>query len=365
MFPEPRPELLHAARVVHGAPDVAELERLGLQPESVLDFSVNVNPYGPSPRVRQALAGVPLERYPDRDALALRGALAASLEVAPERIAVGNGSVELLWLIAMAFVRPDDAILVLGPTFGEYAQVARLMGARLLTWGARPEEDFSIDEAAVAALLQELRPRVAFLCHPNNPTGTLLDVEAIADWAAESPQTLFVVDEAYLPFAAGAPSVLTVASRNMLVLRSMTKAHALAGLRLGYAVGSAEVIATLALVQPPWSVNALAQAAGLAALEDQAHVTWSLARVTEAKHLLVERLRTLDLPPRPSATHFFLLEVGEATALRRALLQRGILVRDCTSFGLPAYIRIATRRPEDNERLLAALTEVRDQCVCS
>lgn len=365
MLPEPRPELQHATRVVHGALEVAELERLGIEPESLVDFSVNANPYGPSPRVRDALAGVPLDRYPDRDAVALRRALAAHLDVSPERIVVGNGSVELLWLIALAFVRPGDAILVLEPTFGEYVQAAALMGARIHTWPARPEAHFRLDPEAVAARLQEVRPRLVFLCNPNNPTGTRLPVEAIAAWARQLPQTLVVVDEAYLPFAAGAPSVLTADAANVLVLRSMTKAHALAGLRLGYAVGHPQVIANLALARPPWNVNALAQAAGLAALEDQAHLSRSLERLAEAKRLLVEDLQRLGLAPRPSTTHFFLLEVGHAAALRRALLQYGLMVRDCTSFGLPAYIRIAARRPQDNQRLVTALAEVRQQCVSS
>jgi histidinol-phosphate aminotransferase len=325
----------------------------------VLDFSVNGNPYGPSPRVQEVLTRVPLDRYPDREALALRRALAAHLDVAPAGIVVGNGSVELMWLIALAFLRRHDAVVIIGPTFGEYRRAAALMGAQIHVWIAQAEEAFQINPAVVQQTLQRLMPRVVFLCNPNNPTGTSLAVEAIAAWTEALPRTLFVVDEAYLPFAAGVASVLTTPRDNLVVLRSMTKAQALAGVRLGYAVGHPEVMRALALVRPPWNVNALAQAAGLAALQDQAHVVHSLAQLAQARDALRQEIRALGVEAVPSCTHFFLLRVGEAMAYRRALLQHGILVRDCTSFGLPDYIRVATRRPEENARLLAALTQVR------
>jgi histidinol-phosphate aminotransferase len=358
MLPEPRPVLTQTSDVVHGALDFAELEHLGLKPDDVLDFSVNGNPYGPSPRVREAIASVPLERYPDREALALRRVLASHLDVPLEGIIMGNGSVELLWLVALAFVRSGDAVLIVGPTFGEYARAATLMGAQMHFWSARPEEEFKVEPEEVLQTMQRLQPRLVFVCNPNNPTGTLLAVETIATWAKALPQALFVVDEAYLPFAAGAPSALTTQAANLLVLRSMTKAHALAGVRLGYAIGHAEIIRALAAVCPPWNVNALAQAAGLAALADQTHLQQSLTQLAHAKATLVQGLHALGLAPLPSTTHFFLLKVGQATAFRQALLRYGILVRDCTSFGLAQYIRVATRRPEENARLLAALQKV-------
>jgi histidinol-phosphate aminotransferase len=359
MLPEPRPVLTQTSDVVHGALDFAELEHLGLQPDEVLDFSVNGNPYGASPRVREAIASVSLERYPDREALALRRVLASHLDVPLEGIMAGNGSVELLWLTALAFVRPGDAVLIVGPTFGEYERAATLMGAQLHCWTAQPETGFTVSPAEVLQRLQRLQPRLVFVCNPNNPTGTCLAVETIAAWGKALPGTLLVVDEAYLPFAAGAPSALTTRAANLLVLRSMTKAHALAGVRLGYAVGHPEVIRALAAVCPPWNVNALAQAAGLAALADQAHLSQSLAQLAQAKTVLVHGLQALGLAPLPSSTHFFLVKVEQATVLRQALLRQGILVRDCSSFGLPEYIRVATRRAEENARLLDALARMR------
>jgi histidinol-phosphate/aromatic aminotransferase/cobyric acid decarboxylase-like protein len=233
------------------------------------------------------------------------------------------------------------------------------MGAQIHDWTTRSEETFRVNPISLQQTLQRLTPRLVFLCNPNNPTGTYLAVEAIAAWATALPQTLFVVDEAYLPFASGAASVLTIRRANLLVLRSMTKAHALAGVRLGYAVGHAAVIGPLVQVRPPWNVNAIAQAVGIVALQDQAHVEHSLARLARAKEILLQELGALPLTVMPSCTHFMLLRVGEATACRMALLEQGLLVRDCTSFGLPAYIRIATRRPEENARLVAALAQVR------
>ncbi len=352
---------LQARRVsvaVHGSLDLAELARRGLHPDQVVDFSVNANPFGPSPAVGAALAQVPVDRYPDRECGALRRALAVHLHVAPEQIVAGNGTADLLWLLALAFLRAGDAVFIVGPTFGEYGRAAALMGATSETWMAQASAGFAVDPALVDAALQRARPRLAFLCNPNNPTGQAVSLKVVASWASAHSRTLFVVDEAYLAFAAGARSALTLNAANVLVLRSMTKDHALAGLRLGYLAGPEALVAAVAAVRAPWSVNALAQAAGVAALSDPAHLAESLANLRQAKSQLLAGLGELGLNCVPSATHFFLVKVGDGTALRDTLLRKGILVRDCASFGLPEYVRIATRRPEENARLLAALREV-------
>jgi histidinol-phosphate aminotransferase len=343
--------------VVHGAPDFGELEGLGLGPDDVFDFSANTNPYGPSPAVRAVLASVPLDRYPDRDALALRAALAESLGVGVAKIVAGNGASELISLAAMAFVRPGDGVMVLGPTYGEYARAARLVGGHPTTWPARAEDDFRTDLMAVACSLDRQKPRVVFVCNPNNPTGTLLNAEGFAGLVRRYPATLFVVDEAYQPFAYGV-SALELGAANVLVIRSMTKDHSLAGLRLGYAIGPEALVEPLRRVQPPWSVNAPAQAAGVAALGDPAHRDRSLQRLREDRETLVAGLAELGLFPVPSAVPYFLVRVGDGAAFRQKLLARRILVRDCASFGLPEYVRISTRRPEENDRLIAVLREV-------
>jgi histidinol-phosphate aminotransferase len=343
---------------VHGAPDHAELRRLGLRPAEVLDFSTNINAYGPSPLVYDAIARTPLDRYPDHEALALRSALAEHLGVSPQRILAANGSSELIWLAALAFLRPLDRVLVLGPTFAEYARMAALMDARLRTRLAPEENGFTLSLQEVSEDIARWRPRFVFLCNPNNPTGAVLDPQAIASWARAYPLTLFIVDESYLAFAPGLGSAVDASHDNVLVLRSMTKDFALAALRLGYAVGEDKLIAALARVRPPWSVNALAQVAGVAALRDREHLARSLELLAAAKGELTAALLARGMQVLPSAAPFFLVRVGDGAAVRLALLRQGILVRDCASFGLPAYIRICTRRPEENARLVAAVREV-------
>jgi histidinol-phosphate aminotransferase len=266
---------------------------------------------------------------------------------------------ELLWFVALAFLRPGDHVLILGPTFGEYERVAQLMGAQRHTYTAQAETHFAVREAALLETLAQLQPRLMFICNPNNPTGTHLPIAAIAAWATRHPDTLFVVDEAYLPFVSGpSPSMIRYIGSNILVLHSMTKAHALAGVRLGYAVGAADVIAALGKVRPTWNVNAIAQAAGLVAIDDEAHLTQTLAQVSADKAALVADLQAMQFTPLPSVTHFFLCEVGQASVVRQSLLQRGIVVRDCTSFGLPDYIRIASRRPTENAQLIRILSDI-------
>ncbi len=355
MTPHPRPSVSATPFDSHGAIAPAELEKLGLRPAEIIDFSLSVTPYGPAPAVQAALDHVPLDRYPDPDALALRRALAASLHRPIEQIIAGNGSAELLWLIVMAFVDAGDRALVLGPTFGEYARAAQLMGTEVMTWRAFPEDSFAIQPDEIARILDRAQPKIVFLCHPNNPTGKLFPLSALQGWAARHAATLFVVDEAYLPFAPDAPSALMLNAPNILVLRSMTKAYALAGLRLGYAVGDEAVIMALRQVQPPWSVNAMAQAAGVAALASQEHLESALTKLARDKEALITALRSAGWQPLPSSTHFFLLPVMDASACRSGLLRHGVVVRDCTSFGLPRHIRIATRTPEENARLLQAL----------
>ncbi len=354
---KPRSQVLDVPLAVHGAPDAAELRRLGLHAAEVLDFSSNINAYGPSPAVREAIARTPLDRYPDNEAPALRAALAEHLGVSPQCILAANGSSELIWLAALAFLRPLDHVLILYPAFAEYERMAALTGAHVKSLLAKVENGFALSSSQIHAAIDSWQPRLVFLCNPNNPTGTVLGNLCIAFCAIKYTDTLFIVDESYSSFVPGLGSAAATRD-NVLVLRSMTKDYALAGLRLGYAVGAEELIAALARMRPPWSVNAFAQAAGLAALRDQEHLQHSLELLAAAKSELMAALVVQGMEVLPSATPFFLVRVGDGAAVRRALLHKGILVRDCASFGLPEYIRICTRRPEKNARLVAALSEV-------
>lgn len=363
----PRPEVEKLTPAVHGGPDYAELAALGLSPDEVIDFSANANPYGPSPQVRAALAKVPLDRYPDAQAIALRERLAQVHGLTPDHIIVGNGTAELIWLLGMAYLQRGDPVVIIGPTFGEYRAAAGSMGAKVAEYRAQAAADFRPDVAAMEGLIERQQPRLAFLCHPNNPTGVYLAREAVEALANACRGGLLVVDEAYRAFVAGPwpsePLVkrgpgLSPAGGNVVLLRSMTKDHALAGLRLGYALASPEVVVTLKKVQPSWSVNAAAQAAGLAALSDTEHLRETLSQIAKAKAYLVEELTHLGLRVVPSATNFLLVEVGDGQSLRRKLLSHSLMVRDCNSFGLPEYVRIAARRMEECRKLIEALGQL-------
>ena len=350
-----KPNIQSVPAAHHGALDFAELERLGLHPDDVLDFSVNSNPFGPSPLVQEAMAAVPLDRYPDRESIALRRALSERLDLPPERIVTGNGTAELLWLLAFALLSPGDAVLIIGPTFGEYSRVSALIGARVEYYLTHPD-NFDVNPANVAEQLWKHQPKLVFLCNPNNPTGTSLPPEVIGQWTANHPDTVFVVDESYLNFADSLPSTLGLKAANIFSVRSMTKDYALASLRLGYAAShNPALIEAIAAVRPAWNVSGLAQAAGLAALKDKAHLEKCLTDLRRAKVGLVNGLAQLGWSPLPSTTHYFLMYVGQADTFRLKLLKQAIQVRDCASFGLPQFVRIATRRSEENERLLTAL----------
>ena len=168
----------------------------------------------------------------------------------------------MIWLAAFATLKPGDEVLILGPTFGEYERASRLMAATPRQWNALPAAGFPLDVPEITRRLGSAHFRAVFLCNPNNPTGQVLSNAAIRAWADAHPNTLFIVDEAYLAFVPGLESVLPAGRPNLLVLRSMTKDYALAGLRLGYAAGDERLIRALKAVRPAWNVNALAQAAG-------------------------------------------------------------------------------------------------------
>ena len=347
---QPRLDLARLAPAEHGgAPPTAG---------SVLDFSASANPLGPSPAVVAAAQAAAFGRYPEREAATLRAALATRLEVAAERVVVGNGSVELIWLLALCYLGRGDHVLVVGPTFAEYARAARLMGAQVTEVVPEGEVGSRPDLARLGRTLAELRPALTFVCNPNNPTGLYLDRAAIEELVAATPG-LLVLDEAYVAFVERAWDARPLlGDERVVVLRSMTKDHALAGLRLGYAVAAPAVARALQWAQPPWSVNAAAQAAGLAALCDDAHVGRGRALAAEAKELLAVGLAEVGLAALPSAANFCLVEVGDGAAVSQALRTRGIYVRDCTSFGLPRHVRIAARPLAECRELLAAMRQV-------
>lgn len=359
---QPKSEILNTPPAHHGAFDYDELRRLGYMPDEVIDFSVNSNPYGPPPGVREAVARTLLDRYPDRECIALREKLAERHNVGIENIVVGNGTAELLLLIAFAFLRHEARVVIPEVTFSEYERVARIAGATVQSLSWTPASSAALFDVGVQmtdAAAAFDRASMVFLCNPNNPDGAHLPSQWIAErWIQGRPATLFVVDEAYANFLPEPESVIAQMLPNGVAVRSLTKDYALAGLRLGYAVGHANVIEAVRRVRPAWNVNGLAQAAGLAILDQGGWLRETVGRLHEDKRELMSGLQQIGLRPLPSATHYFLFNVGDGAAFRAKLLRHKIMVRDCASFGLPEYVRIATRTPQDNAALLTAVTEI-------
>jgi len=356
MPPKPRPELHNVRLATHGGFHADEWNTLG----RVIDFSSNINPFGASPRVREAMTNVPIERHPDPDASELRDAIATRVNVSPEQVIVGNGSLELIRALAIAYIRAGDDVLIVAPTFGEYRVAVEVMGARVVEFRTHAHDEFRVNVDALIARVVELQPRLAFICNPNNPTGAYGSRDDIARVLDASPETLWVLDEAFVPFIENAwASRDLIARENLIVMRSMTKEYALPGLRLGYALAQSEVIDALAKVRAPWSVNSFAQAAGRAVLADEKFLQDTLAQIHDEAKKLRASIENLGWRVMPSALHYFLVEVGDARAFRATLASRGLLVRDCTSFGLPEFVRIATRKPEENARLVEALSELK------
>ena len=260
-------------RLVHGGLDVAELDSLGLAVSDILDFSVSVNPLGPSRGALQAAQSVNLGAYPDPDCVRLRNAIGREVGIEPDRILAGNGSTELIHLIARAFLGSGDTAAVFAPTFGEYAAACHLQGVAPTTLSS-DGTGFRWDVPAALDSIAELRPAIVFLCNPNNPTGVYLrekEVQALAE--ALDGTGLLVLDEAYVSFVDDRwDSTQLLAMHNVVLLRSMTKDHALTGLRLGFMLSSPDVVGRVRRYQYSWSVNALAQAAGIAAIADREHV---------------------------------------------------------------------------------------------
>jgi histidinol-phosphate aminotransferase len=345
----------------HGGVREDELAGLGRRPDEVIDFSASVNPFGPSPRVRAALNSLDLSRYPDPEAFRLRQALAERLGVAPDDILVGNGASELIHLVVRVFVHSGQRPVAFTPTFSEFERAVELAGASIFPWKANPDRGFRWTLRNKADVLRRVTPPLVYLCNPNNPTGVYLSAQEVRSLAEGLSGGPLLLDEAYAGFVEDAwdsvPLTRPAFDYRVLSLRSMTKDYGLAGLRLGYLIAGRDVVRAARRYQPEWSVSAAAQVAGLAALDDEAHLRRSLALIREAKAELVDGLARLDLPVQAGAANFLLIRTGPGVRLP-LLRDHGIAVRDCASFGLPDYIRAGVRTPPENARLLDALARV-------
>ena len=359
--------MLHT--VPHGDINYGELAQLGLTPDDIIDFSANSNPFGPHPTVLEAIRAavtVPkLRHYPDRDCLELRQAIALTEDIDPRFILPTNGANELIQLVALAFIKPGSRHLILSPTFGEYERAIRVMGGQVQPYFATGSY-YRHDIAHVVSVIRQTQPATVWLCNPNNPTGQYLTPAELAELRASAQEeTLWVIDESYQYFSGfeeslGRRAIAHHHNENIIVMRSLTKEHGLAGLRLGFAIATPERIEQLRVAQPAWSVNSLAQVAGVAALqpEVQAEQRRNIRQLLAYASTWWAELIATGLRVLPTSTSYTLIETGPAARTRQALLESRLLVRDCSSFGLPNHIRVAAQLPEQNRQLIEALNRI-------
>ncbi|HJT20042.1 MAG TPA: threonine-phosphate decarboxylase CobD [Nitrospira sp.] len=356
----------------HGGNVYAASRNLQRPINTILDFSASINPLGPSPKVKRALAaGVRfIHHYPDPDCESLRRVLASQWKLSRDHFVIGNGSTELIDLIPRALGL--RSALIVGPTFSEYADALRRAGMRSRTVSALRSEGYRPPLEQARDLLQSQgKAGSAFdaivLCNPNSPTGQICDrAELLAlIGSAERSGIWVILDETFVEYCR-TQSMKPRLSRypNLILLRSFTKFYALPGLRVGYTVSSPRVAASLRRHQPPWSVNVLAQLAAEAAIQDRHHARLSLTYVERERRRLTKLLGSLPgLMLFPGRANFLLLELPDSYRGRTAaesLYRQGLVIRECASVpGLNARtVRIAVRTENENNRLVGALKNI-------
>lgn len=323
----------------------------------------NENPLGPSPKAveaaRAALAGA--HRYPDAAGYYLREKLAARHGVPRDNLLLGLGSSELIDLAARALLRPSLAAATSQGSFPLYSLCVRAAGARIVEVAQR---DHGFDLEALAAAARE-GTRLVYIANPNNPTGTMFPPERLEGLLAAIPETVVVVlDEAYCDYVEGAEWTRSVALSqqrpNLVVLRTFSKVHGLAGLRIGYGMGPADLLGELNKLRTPFNTSSVAQAAALAALDDHDHVRRSRESNRAGLAQLSRGLAEMGVAFVPSVTNFLLVDMGEdARPLAEELMRRGVIVRPMRWMGFPDCIRVSVGTAEENQAFLTALGDVR------
>ncbi len=343
-----------------GRPIEEVARELGLDDiEDILKVASNENELGPSPMAIEAMhkAAATMHRYPDGGCFYLKQKLAAKLGVQPGNILFGNGSNELIEFLGHVYLGPNRRLVMSEMAFVVYRLVAALFNAEVT---AVPMRDFMHD---LDAMRDAITPdtRLVAVCNPNNPTGTRVAPDRLVRFLDELPEhVLAVVDEAYIELMPekDRPDLIREireGRRNLVVLRTFSKAYGLAGLRLGYAVADAGLIAMLEHVRQPFNANAMAQAAAMAALDDEAHMARSLRLVEEGLAFFARELDALDIPYVPSSANFILIKTGSGREMCAALQQRHVITRPMNGYGLPDWIRITLGTAAQNARVLSAL----------
>jgi threonine-phosphate decarboxylase len=346
----------------HGGNIYRVSRETGIPEKELVDFSASINPLGvPScvvSAIENAISNLP--NYPEPYAEPLVSHLASYLGVNRETIICGNGSTELIYLIARAL--SPEKVLIPAPTFSEYERACRLIcGMRGVRLELKKKENFDIDPDLFIRTMRGCD--LAFLCNPNNPTGRLLERKALLQiaHAAARIKCYLVVDEAFIDFCQGETVINEVANNHFLiVLRSLTKIYALSGLRVGYGVFPPTLAVLMGQHKEPWTVNTLAQRAGIVALNDAAYKQESLRMMKEEKKFMEKNFRSLGIAYIPSSANYYLIQMEKAQQAIVRLKRKGILVRDCSNFaGLDeSYIRVAVKSRRDNALLVKELSHL-------
>jgi histidinol-phosphate aminotransferase len=342
-----------------GKPIEETARELGVDASEIVKLASNENPLGPSPKAVTA-AGHALKNlhlYPDGGAFYLRERLALHLGVARENIILGNGSNEIIEFLGHAFLNRGDEVIASEHAFIAYKLIATLFGAKTIE---TPSANYQHDlDAMIPAITP--KTRLIFVANPNNPTGTFLAQAAIDRFLARVPENIVTVfDEAYFEFLDNPPDTLRYVrnGRNVVVLRTFSKMHGLAGLRVGYGIARRELIEVLQKTRQPFNVNGLAQIAATAALDDEAHQRETRRVVDAGRAYLEEQFADMQLEFVPSRGNFVMVNVGDGPAVFKSLLRRRIIVRPLNGYRLPPWIRISVGTMEQNRQCIAALKEV-------
>jgi len=342
-------------------------KRLGRDPKEIIKVDANENPYGPSPKVRQALAELQWPHiYPDPESRELRIALADFTGVPIENLVAGAGADELIDLILRLILEPGDSVINCPPTFGMYSFETNLNAGEVISIERRP--DFSVDLDAIKQAVADHKPKAIFLTTPNNPDGSFPEPETI-DAILDLP-VLVILDEAYIEFSGAAGGrfgeklsrIQQVIERdNLIVLRTFSKWAALAGLRIGYGAFPDWILSTIWKAKQPYNVNVAANVAALASLQDLDYLSGNVAHLRAERDRLFDRLKSIPyLHPYPSQANFILCKVEDMQALelKNLLLQQGIMVRYYATPLLKNYIRLSIGRPKENKTVYEALMQI-------
>lgn len=342
-----------------GKPIEETARELGAHPDAIIKLASNENPLGPSPKalaaMRAALDAAHL--YPDGGGFYLREALAKKLGFTREHLILGAGSNEIIEFLGHAFLDRGDEIVTSEHAFIVYKLVAAVFGARTIEVPS-PDLRHNLD-GIIAAITP--KARLIFIANPNNPTGTLAGQEEIDRFMERVPPEIVVVfDEAYFEYLDNPPDTLRFvrAGRNVVALRTFSKIHGLANLRIGYGIARPELIQVLHKTRQPFNVSGLAQIAALAGLEDDAHRRETKRITDEGRAYFQEELAAMNLRFVPSVANFVLVNVGDGAKIFRALLERRIIVRALKGYNLAAWVRISVGTMEQNQRCIAALKEI-------